>query len=72
MSESGGARSPTREATDPLWAQILADLRRRLSEGEFRHVSPANSRWSTSTASAGTPSASRCAGCAASAWSPPT
>jgi GntR family transcriptional regulator len=40
MAESGGARSPRREATDPLWAQILADLRRRLSEGEFRHAFP--------------------------------
>jgi hypothetical protein len=40
MAESGGARSPRREATDPLWAQVLADLRRRLSEGESRHAFP--------------------------------
>jgi GntR family transcriptional regulator len=40
MAESGGAPSSRREVTDPLWAQILAELRRWLSEGEFRHAFP--------------------------------
>ncbi|GAA5165044.1 GntR family transcriptional regulator [Pseudonocardia eucalypti] len=40
MNGVGGARPPKREAKEPLWAQVLADLRRRLADGEFADAFP--------------------------------
>lgn len=37
---SSGARSLTRGSGEPLWAQVLADLRRRLDDGEFTSSFP--------------------------------
>ena len=40
MTSEPGPRPLTRAAGKPLWAQLRADLLRRLEEGEFRDVFP--------------------------------
>jgi GntR family transcriptional regulator len=37
---SSGARSLTRRSGEPLWSQLLADLRQRLNDGEFSGAFP--------------------------------